>query len=86
MFQLMRSRTWVPAFCRAAISPFAFRIDSDSRIEVRLTSNCEASSISRGSVTALLPDAGHDQVGDFARHMVARLARLGGLGQWRFLG
>src|ERR1700744_6354687 len=50
MFQLMRSRTWVPAFCRAAIRPLALRIDSDSRIEVRLTANCEASSISRGKV------------------------------------
>jgi hypothetical protein len=50
MFQLMRLRTWVPAFCRAAIRPLALRIDNDSRIEVRLTSNCEASSISRGRV------------------------------------
>ena len=76
MFQLTRSRTWVPAFCRAAIRPFAFRIDSDSRIEVRLTSNCEASSISRGSVMPSCQAPVTIRLAISRAHMVARLARF----------
>ena len=82
MLQLIRPRTCVPAFCGAAIRSFALSGDgARSRIEVWLTPNCEASSISRGQRLELVPCAGDDELGDFARVMGVGLAEFAVPGQ-----